>query len=150
VSSNPAPPPVRLRHAAAWRSHTIAAAWRSHTYSMQLGGPVTLTPLTPDAAGLNPGDANSPLTVRVDGLPQGATIAAVSAAATVRALGLSGAQPAPTFIRAPAPAWTGNVIALTVGDGASIDGARYTLDIGVQVGAEWQHGALVIACGSSR
>ncbi len=151
--------PVRLRAAAAWRSHAAAAAWRSHaaaaawrshTYSMQLGGPVTLTPLTPDAAGLNPGDANSPLTVRVDGLPQGAVIAAVSAAATVRALGLSGAQPAPTFIRAPAPAWTGNVITLTVGDGASIDGARYTLDIGVQVGAEWQHGALVIACGSSR
>jgi hypothetical protein len=142
--------PVRLRAAAAWRSHAAAAAWRSHTYSMQLGGPVTLTPLTPDAAGLNPGDANSPLTVRVDGLPQGAVIAAVSAAATVRALGLSGAQPAPTFIRAPAPVWTGNVITLTVGDGAGIDGARYSLDIGVQVGAEWQHGALVIACGGNK
>jgi len=139
--------PVRLRAAAAWRSHAAAAAWRSHTYSLQLGGPVTLTPLTPDAAGLNPGDANSPLTVRVDGLPQGAVIAAVSAAATVRALGLSGAQPAPTFIRAPAPTWTGNVVTLTIGDGAGINGALYLLDIGVQVGAEWQHGALAIACG---
>lgn len=145
--------PVRLQGAAAWRAHAATAAWRTHTYSMQLGGSVKLTLLSPDAGAINPGDTNSPLTVRVDGLPQGAAITAVSAAAAVRTLGLLGEQPAPAFIRTPAPTWatpavaTAPVVTVIVGDGASIDGARYLLDIGVQVGAEWQHGTLVITCG---